>query len=147
MAKKVQKIQGTVVAHNLSPRGDIEGMMIETALRTVQVNLPKHGGTIVPVGQLAAIDVEGHDSEGSHDVFLAREASDSVEGKVVRLNHSRHGEVNGYVLEDGTFVHTKPDGARRLKIKVGAQISASGERRVGPHATVIEADTVKAVKS
>ncbi|MFT3693795.1 MAG: hypothetical protein QM831_11680 [Kofleriaceae bacterium] len=147
MGKKVQQINGTVVAHNFNPRGDVEGMMVETGTRTIQVNLPKHGGKVIPVGGVAALDVAAHDSDGSHQVFELREEADVVEGKVMRFNHSRHGEVNGYVLEGDIFVHMKPDGARREKIRIGQRIHASGQRRVGKDSIVIEADKVKVIDS
>lgn len=63
-------------------------------------------------------------------------------GKVVRLNYARHGEVNGYQLEDCTFVHVKPEGAKRYKLRVGDRLTATGERRTGADAIVVEATKV-----
>lgn len=50
-------------------------------------------------------------------------------GVVVRLNFARHGEANGVVLDSGHFIHTKPDGMARLKLKVGDTVRADGEAR------------------
>ena len=48
-------------------------------------------------------------------------------GKVVRLNHARHGEANGVVLDTGDFIHTKPDGMARLGLAVGDAVEADGD--------------------
>jgi hypothetical protein len=51
--------------------------------------------------------------------------------------------VNGCHLDDGTFVHTKPDGARKYKLRVGDKVKATGERRTGTDAVVLEAHAVE----
>lgn len=50
--------------------------------------------------------------------------------------------MNGYVVADGVFVHVKPDGAKRYRVKVGDRIRASGERRHGTAADVVDASEV-----
>ncbi len=53
----------------------------------------------------------------------------SVSGKVVRLNHARHGAPNGVLLDSGDFVHTRPDGFETLGLKVGDMLEAEGPAR------------------
>jgi hypothetical protein len=48
-------------------------------------------------------------------------------GKVVRFNYARHGQPNGVVLDSGDFIHTKPDGLLKLKLKVGDTVHADGD--------------------
>ena len=52
----------------------------------------------------------------------------TVEGVVTRLNYARHGEANGVVLDGGDFLHLKPDGMKRVELKVGQPIKAHGSR-------------------
>jgi len=139
------QLRGKIVAHNISPKGEVEGVLIETARGLVQLNLPKHADDNaargLKVGAKVDLEAEREDEDGEHPVYRATAGSDA-NGKVVRLNYARHGEVNGYHLDDGIFVHTKPDGAKRYKVKVGDQITAAGERRAGRDAVVLEATHV-----
>lgn len=142
---RTQQLQGIVLAHNLSPKGHVEGVLVATSKGTVQLNLPKHGeaGPRFAVGtQIDAAAVLDDDGDGEHPVYELAEAPRAVHGTVVRFNYARHGEVNGYHLDGGVFVHVKPDGARRYKVKPGNAIAAEGEARPGPDATVLEATRV-----
>jgi hypothetical protein len=147
MAKKLSKtraLRGTVVAHNISPKGHVEGALVETPEGIAQLNFPKHGAEELArsakVGASIDLAVELEDDEGDHPVYRANESSGVVTGAVVRLNYARHGEVNGYHLDDGMFVHVKPDGAKRYKLHVGDQITVEGVRRRGDAAVVLEPD-------
>lgn len=85
--------------------------------------------------RLAAVDGQPHEPAPQD----AR-----TRGKVVRFNHARHGAANGVVLDNGDFVHTRPQGLEPLKLKIGDEVEAQGEAR--PLATgggrVIEARRV-----
>jgi hypothetical protein len=50
-------------------------------------------------------------------------------GKVVRFNYARHGEKNGVgvVLDSGDFIHLKPEGFEKMKLKVGDHVAANGD--------------------
>ena len=48
-------------------------------------------------------------------------------GKIAQFNFARHGEPNGYVLDTGHFIHVRPDGCKRLKLKVGDAVQADGD--------------------
>lgn len=144
MAKPIQ-IRGTLVARNLSPHGEWEGVLVDVDGDVVQVNLPKHGGKLPGDGQVE-LTVVKHDKRGKHLVYELAEAVAPVEGKIERFNYSRHGEVNGYHLDSGPMVHVKPDGARKAKLKIGDVIRASGELREGTDGTVVEAEAVAKVR-
>lgn len=49
-----------------------------------------------------------------------------VTGTVERLNYAKHGEANGVVLDTGDFVHLKPDGMKKVGLRVGDQVAAKG---------------------
>ena len=49
-----------------------------------------------------------------------------IEGVVKYLNDSRHGEVNGAVLDNGNFVHLGPKGAKRVKLAIGEKLVVEG---------------------
>jgi len=49
-----------------------------------------------------------------------------IEGVVKYLNYTRHGEVNGAVLESGDFVHLGPKGAKLVKLAIGEKLSMVG---------------------
>lgn len=52
-----------------------------------------------------------------------------VSGTVVRFNYARHGCANGVVLDNGDFIHTRPDGYERLALKNGDKVDVEGEAR------------------
>ncbi|MCZ2498775.1 hypothetical protein GN316_18585 [Xylophilus sp. Kf1] len=67
-----------------------------------------------------------------------------VSGKVARFNYARHGEPNGFVLDSGDFVHTRPDGFAALGLAVGDDVHAEGPSRplVDGSGRVVEAHRV-----
>ncbi len=138
----MKTLRGKVVSHNVSPKGHVEGVLVQTSEGIAQLNFPKHGAEDLlrkaAVGASIDVPVEREEDEGDHPVYRAGEASAELSGAVVRLNYALHGEVNGYHLDDGTFVHVKPDGAKRHKLRVGDRITVEGPRRVGLAATVLE---------
>ncbi|HEY4058057.1 MAG TPA: hypothetical protein VGM39_15690 [Kofleriaceae bacterium] len=145
MPKRV-RLKGTFVAYNLSPRGEHEGMMLETEDGLIQVNVPKHGeAPTATSGKEIELEATKHERRGKHPVYELAVGPDGITGTVVRYNYSRHGEVNGYHLESGEMVHVKPDGARKTKIAIGDSITVEGERRSGRDGHVIDAEGVKKV--
>jgi hypothetical protein len=140
------RVQGKIVAFNLSPKGQIEGALVETARSTVQLNFPKHdAGPFAPLraGALVDVDAELEVDGGEHPVYRAGAPEASISGTIVRLNYALHGAVNGWHLDDGTFVHAKPDGAKRHRLRVGERIEVRGPRRTGPDGSVLEARSIK----
>lgn len=139
-----------------SPRGTIEGLLIDTdgaltqfvtdpqdaasldrfvALKTGQAVViegteeprsPKGGSDHMVYRFQRLASVDGNESGAPHEPA-------EVRGKVARLNYAKHGEPNGFVLDSGDFVHTRPDGFRALGLKVGDQVSAQGPSRPLAH--------------
>lgn len=139
-------LRGRVVSHNISPKGHVEGILIDSDDAITQVNYPKHAATNLakrfPVGRAVELAVELEDDSGEHPVYVIDEIADDVAGTVMRFNYALHGEINGYHLDNGTFVHVKPDGARRYKVALGDRIVATGPRHEGIDAVVVEAEGV-----
>lgn len=156
----VRTLAGTVRQHNFSPKGEIEGVVLDTDTGPVQVNFP-HGPETAsrpvpapgaPARLVVAPDHRAADHEpGDHPVYEFVADADApdpaaapvTEGVVARLNYARHGEPNGVVLDTGDFVHLKPHGMRRVSLTVGMRVVAAGAAR--PTVTghrVIEATVV-----
>jgi hypothetical protein len=136
------KLRGKVLAFNISPKGYIEGALVETSAGPAQVNFPKHHAESLSrstrLGANIEIAVRREPDEGEHPVFVAQADEGEFIGNIVRLNYALHGEVNGYHLDDGTFAHVKPEGAKKYKLRVGDKVKAVGERRAGVDAAVLE---------
>ena len=152
---------------NLSPRGGIEGFLLHSDGQTVQVNVsPDIGFAVVRgIGQHVEATVEA-DAEtakhgkGDHPVYslvtltgadgktlIHSGGSDAdmitVQGVVKRINYSRHGAANGVVLDSGDFIHLKPEGMKKLELKVDDQVTAEGTASLMPLGQqVVEAKTV-----
>ena len=150
-----------------SPKGAIEGVLIDTdGVSTQFVTEPQDplvvellagllpGQTVVIEGTEAQASPKG---DASHTVYrFERLASidghapkkpasgEGTRGKVVRFNYAKHGEANGVVLDNGDFVHTRPDGLHALGLKIGDTVEAEGAARpmVAGAGRVIEAHHV-----
>ncbi len=69
-----------------------------------------------------------------------------VSGSVASIHYAKHGEPNGVILESGEFIHTRPHGMKKLKLRVGSRVVAYGERRMTVlGTTLIEAHEVNRV--
>jgi hypothetical protein len=140
--EKSSKLRGKLLAFNISPKGHIEGALVETSEGRAQVNFPKHSAESLArsmhVGASIELEVKREPDEGEHPVYTAHDAEGEVSGRIVRLNYALHGEVNGYHLDDGTFAHVKPEGAKKYKLRVGDQVKVLGLRRPGTDAAVVE---------
>jgi len=141
------RLRGTVVAYNISPKGHIEGATVDTSNGLAQLNFPKHDAErmarAMAVGSVLDLPVELEHDDGDHPVYVPNEEEEGpASGTIVRLNYALHGEVNGCHLDDGTFVHLKPEKAKQYKLEIGTKITATGERRTGADAVVLDAKTV-----
>lgn len=139
-------LRGRVRAFNLSPKGAVEGALIETEDGLAQINLEKGQSPSPAWKEGAALEVRAiaEPSHGKHDVYKLAGEDDQVSGRVERVNYARHAEPNGFVLDDGTFVHLKPEGAKRFQaINVGDRVRARGRVTVGDHARVVDTDHVE----
>ncbi len=139
------RLRGHVTSFNVSPKGDLEGVLLQVREGVVQVNFPKGAHELAErwaVGSSVTLRGALEEDGFAHPVYRLEPEEASVRGKVARLNFARHGEANGFVLEDGTFVHQKPEGATKHRVRVGDVVRATGELRVGRVATVLEATAV-----
>jgi hypothetical protein len=142
---EASRLSGKLISFNVDPRGEIEGAMIDTSGGLAQVNFPKHLAPALAksmrVGARIEIGVTPEKSEADHSLFRATDDA-TVTGTIKRLNFTLHGEVNGYHLSDSTFVHVKPEGARKHRLVVGDRITATGPMRAGLDARVLECKRV-----
>jgi len=167
-----ETLQGVVREYNFSPKGGVEGMLLQEGERLVQVNFPPEMGMVVAWAVAAGSRVEatiepdaGTDKHppGDHPVYrlvslkevngppfdvesLDENAPAHVDGVVRRLNYANYGEANGVVLDSGDFVHLKPDGMKRAGLSVGQRVAADGKARpMVMGGRVIEADAVNGI--
>ncbi len=154
-----------------SPRGGVEGALLLADEEHIQLVFEPHGdagsavfsglrtGTRVRV-EARAEPVSAHHGEPAHRVYrferlvsVEDRAVDDMapagqrapySGIVVRLNFARHGAPNGYVLDSGDFIHTRPEGMAQLQLGVGDRVEADGEARplAGGMGVVVEASVV-----
>jgi hypothetical protein len=148
-----EHLNGVVQAYNFSPKGGVEGLLLTEGYRTIQVNIPPDASLMAThaaaVGQAVQVTAspEGHEvPDAEHPVYrlISFEPSNgtgsavdepphegivSVEGTVSRFNYARHGEPNGVVLDNGDFLHLKPDGMKKVGLRVGQEVAAEGRAR------------------
>jgi hypothetical protein len=107
----------------------------------------------------AAADESPKTKHGAHPVYkldaiikIAGKAfkpsaeHERIKGVVAAIHYAKHGEPNGVILESGEFIHTRPHGMKKLKLKVGSKVTASGEVRMTVLGTsLIEAHEVNRV--
>ena len=68
-------------------------------------------------------------------------------GTVVRINYARHGEPNGVILENGDFIHMKPDGMTLTGLNIGDSVESEGEvQETVLGSRVIEATRVNGIR-
>ncbi|WP_020468008.1 hypothetical protein [Zavarzinella formosa] len=154
-----------VIHYNFSPKGGLEGLIVESGGERAQVVCPPHLGTdlarLVAEGDEVELSVEesppSDKGPAAHPVYRLMELPETshgedrdepgVAGIVTRFNYAKHGEANGVVLDTGDFVHLKPDGMIRVKLKIGDHVTADGETRpMELGGRVIEAAVVNGVK-
>ncbi len=165
-------LQGSIIHLIYGPKGGIEGVLLRVGSKQVQLVLDKddHASAAYLVGVapdtvVAAVVAELPPSDkgpAAHARYQlhklpgmgrrgakagATATQRSYTGKVVRLNYARHGEANGVVLDSGDFIHTRPDGMRKLDLKPGSKVEAEGEARPLLHGggQVVEASRVNGV--
>ena len=135
-----------MLAFNISPRGQIEGVLLQTKLGPTQVNFPKTDAEALAhsmhAGSTVDIKAELETDAGEHPVYMAVGKDDEASGTIVRTNYGLHGEANGYHLDEGTFIHIRPEAVKKYKLRVGERVTATGSRRPGSDAVVLEVRTI-----
>ena len=150
-AKKQQLLEGKFQHVFYSPKGQVEGLMLDVDGEVIQVIFEHHDkdsakhflslkqGQVLVIKAttkaLAPKGVRAHlvytfihlDSIDGHKPTKhigAKNAASS--GVVAYFNYARHGAANGVVLDTGDFIHVKPEGFSRFTLKVGDRVSAAG---------------------
>jgi hypothetical protein len=125
---------------NHSPEGRYEGILLKSGDKLVQVNFPKPMAAevtkAVATGDQTSVVVVAEHAKGDHPVYRLQKLTTAksgefvmewtIDGVVKYLNYTRHGEVNGAILENGNFVHLGPKGAKLVKLAIGEKLSVVG---------------------
>jgi hypothetical protein len=142
-----EMFRGVLHDFNLSPKGGIEGFLLHADGKTVQINVtPDIGFAVVrgighPVFNL--VKLTGTDGKALIDAGHGAGEMVTVQGVVKRINFARHGAANGVVLESGDFIHLKPEGMKKVALKVGDAVTAEGPGGMMPLGQqIVEAKTV-----
>lgn len=161
------QVEGRLLQLIYSPRGAIEGVLIESdgiftqfvtdaedhALSSAFLHMTKKP-LLVLEGTERPPSEKGDSAHTVYDlvrlvsvngkVSEEEPSENEVTGTVVRFNYAKHGAPNGVVLDNGDFVHTKPKGFEAMRLKLGQRIHVKGS--VSPMecglARVIEAEQI-----
>jgi hypothetical protein len=158
-----QTLQGEFRYPIFSPKGAVEGLMLQSEGKPLQLVVEPDRGDSLPLaslrpGQQLAFEAEppkpspkgkpAHRLLRLHRLLsmdghaaAAGDAPQTVSGTVVRFNFARHGEPNGVVLDSGDFIHCRPQGMKALSPGIGDKLTATGPARslAGTTGKVVEA--------
>ncbi len=148
---KIRRLNGRLQQLLYSPKGGLEGMLILSNDKTLQVSMAPAAADVNALsralGRTIEVTAEPDHSpktkDGAHPVFKLSgitkvagkafkpngERGGRVRGVVASIHYAKHGEPNGVILESGEFIHTRPRGMEKLKLRVGSTVVARGERR------------------
>ena len=165
--QKSETLSGQLQQLLFSPRGGIEGLLLNVDSRPIQVSIEPgsadaqvlNGAVGKPIEIKASADHSPKTKAGAHPVYrldsitrLAGKAfkpkghARPVKGVVARIHYAKHGEPNGVILESGEFIHTRPPGMKKLMLEVGSKVVARGDTHMTVLGTVlIEAHEVNRV--
>jgi hypothetical protein len=160
-------IQGKVALYSLTPRGDVDGLMLTDG---TEVHMPPHLGTelvfavkpgdavtihglrarAIPMVQAMSVsnDATGNtvtdNSPGGPRGPGGAEQVLTAEGGIKAQLHGPMGDLNGALLEDGTIVRLPPPEAERLAAELtpGSPLYVQGDGFAGPLGRVIEATSI-----
>jgi len=162
---QLPQIRGVVKQYTLGPRGDIDGLLLADG---TEVKLPPHlstqtafalrPGDAVTIRGLKAratplVDAVSITNDATGAVVLDQggpeeraATSGLVTSKIVAVLHSKRGEVNGAVLDNGAQLRLPPHEAARFAdlLKPDTAITVRGESMKSPLGTVIEATALGA---
>lgn len=166
--EKPQRLEGRYRQPILSPKGELEGLLLEVDGQPAQIVVdPREQAQAfdaVRVGQRLQLEAArarpSPKGEAVHAVYQlhsliaidgtaatpATAEARRFEGRVERLNYAKHGEPNGVVLDSGDFIHLRPEGFRKAALKVGDAVRAEGAARpMAGGGFVVEAQQVNGV--
>ncbi len=167
--QQLPETTGQVAQYSLTPRGDVDGVILRDG---TQAHLPPHLGaqlvqavkpndTVTIRGLKAqalpliqAISIHG-DASGTTVVDTGPPAMPpqpletaprwmQVQGQVREKLFGPRGEMNGWLLDDGTQVHLPPDQARRLgsELQAGRTLIAKGYGVEGAYGRSIDVQQI-----
>ena len=164
---QLPKIQGKVAEYSLTPRGDVDGLILTDG---TEVHLPPHLGTqlVYAVKPGDAVTIRGLKARAIPMVQAMSVKNDatgntvtdngvggppgpadaqqplSATGRIKAQLHGPRGDLNGALLQDGTIIRLPPPEAERLAatLAVGATITVHGNGLDGPLGRVIEARSI-----
>lgn len=164
--QQLPAIQGRVAQYSLTPRGDVDGLILTNG---IQVHLPPHLGNqlvqvvrpgdevtvhglkarALPLVQALSVtnDASGRGvvDTGPPPAPPGALATNSgwlqVRGRVRESLYGPRGDLNGALLENGTQVHLPPDQAWSLRndLAPGRVLVAEGYGVSGPYGTSVDA--------
>jgi hypothetical protein len=163
-------ISGQLLQFVFSPKGGIEGLLLDGGDAPTQITVPIELGNALTralhVGGTVTVRIapkDESDNDERHPVHRGlsvmngdgtaiaidsdRKGKMTLQGTIARVNYAKRGEPNGVVLENGNFIHLKPRLMKRSQLAVGDEVSAVGKPR--PHVlggVVLEAASVNGKK-
>lgn len=145
MSDKTLKLTGTLLQRLYGPHGQLEGVLVASGSDIQQMVLAHDDevGCAQLLGlspgagiQARVVPLPGRDAS-RHPVMAlvrleglgrARTSAPVSSGIVTAFHFSRHGEPNGFMLDNGDFIHTGPDGmSSLLTLDVGDLVQVRGE--------------------
>jgi len=166
------RLTGTFSQIIYSPKGGVEGLLLSVAGAIVQLVIAKEDektATLVSglsAGQTLVVSTRelppSSKGDGEHPVRALQKIASvdgatpakiasrpsGYSGRIVRFNYARHGAPNGYVLDSGDFIHVRPDGFAKLKLRIGDSVTAEGDAHflATGGGWAVEASTVKRLR-
>jgi len=165
---KAHTLRGQLQQLLFSPKGGLEGLLLTIRNQPLQISMAPGTSDVAtlshavgrPIEVVAVPDHSPKTKDGAHPVYKLksitkvagkafksnRQRDGHVSGVVASIHYAKHGEPNGVILDSGEFIHTRPPGMKKLKLRVGAKVKAQGERRMTVLGTsLIEAREVNRV--
>jgi hypothetical protein len=164
--EKSESLSGRLQQLLFSPKGGIEGLLLLVDSKAIQISMEPgsadanalNAAVGKPIEVKASADHSPKTKDGAHPVYrldgITKLAGKSfkangtrpISGIVANIHYAKHGEPNGVILESGEFIHTRPPGMKKLKLRVGSRVVVHGEARMTVLGTaLIEAHEVNRV--
>lgn len=160
-ASQLPETKGTVKQYTLSPRGDVDGLILSDG---TEIKLPPHlsaqvvyavrPGDVVSIRGLRARALPLVDAASVTNTATGATVADNgppgkpgravtettLTGKVIAVLHGKRGEVNGAVLDNGTILRLPPPEAERMQslLQPGQTVAVRGVSLATVLGTVVD---------
>lgn len=160
-ASRLPETKGTVKQYTLTPRGDIDGLILNDG---TEVTLPPHltgqvafavrPGDAVTIHGLKATNLPLIDAMSVTNFVTGatildngppdRATEQTITGRIAATLHGKRGEVNGALLDNGTNLRLPPPEAERLQqlLAPGSTVTVRGSSLATPLGTVIDVSAI-----